>query len=191
MTTELNSEAIIENEISALKHGKVIVYPTEAVWGIGCDPDDQVAVETLLKLKNRPVEKGLILVAETVSQAAHFFDFDAVPIEKRADIFSSWPGPVTWLLPAKKTCPTWVTGGSDLVAIRVSAHPTVRRLCKEFGKAIVSTSANVTGTDPCMTIDACREVFGENVAFYVDEPLGGNTRPSEIKHSLTGETLRT
>ena len=179
-----------KNEIEALLRGELVVYPTEAVWGIGCDPDNEEAVLKLLEAKQRPVEKGLILVAQNVSQCTDYFDYEAVPIEKRAEIFSSWPGPVTWLLPAKSTAPKWVTGGSDFIAIRVSDHPTIQRMCKAFNKPIVSTSANITGTPVCEKLEEAKEVFGDKVAFYVDEALGGNTKPSVIKHSITGEIFR-
>ena len=186
------TETIVKptNEIEALQQGELIVYPTEAVWGIGCDPDNEEAVLKLLEAKQRPVEKGLILAAANVSQCLDYFDFDAVPIEKRAEIFSSWPGPITWLLPAKSTAPKWITGGSDFIAIRVSGHLTIQRICKTFNKPIVSTSANITGTPVSTTMAEAIEVFKDQVAIYVDEALGGNDKPSVIKHSITGEIFR-
>ena len=188
--SNIDSHQPPQNEVEALLRGELVVYPTEAVWGIGCDPDNETAVLKLLEAKQRPIEKGLILVAQNVSQCTDYFDFEAVPIEKRAEIFSSWPGPITWLLPAKSSAPQWITGGSDFIAIRVSDHPVIQRMCKAFGKPIVSTSANVTGTPTCTDIDETKQVFGSKVAFYVDEALGGNTKPSVIKHSISGEIFR-
>ncbi|GAB3001476.1 L-threonylcarbamoyladenylate synthase type 1 TsaC [Psychrosphaera aestuarii] len=178
------------NEIEALQQGCLIVYPTEAVWGIGCDPDNEDAVMKLLEAKQRPVEKGLILVAQNLSQCHDYFDFDKVPIEKRPEIFSSWPGPVTWLLPAKASAPKWITGGSDMIAIRISAHPTIQRICRTFNKPIVSTSANRTTEPVCKNLAEAIKVFGSQVAIYVDEALGGSEKPSVIKHSITGEVFR-
>lgn len=189
-STSTNNELTVSNEIEALTQGKLIVYPTEAVWGIGCDPANERAVMSLLEAKQRPVEKGLILVAANLSQCLEYFDYEAVPIEKRAEIFSSWPGPITWLLPAKSSTPTWITGGSDVIAIRISAHPTIQRICKTFNKPIISTSANITGTPVCTELNDAQRVFGNKVAFYVDEALGGNTKPSVIQHSITGEIFR-
>ncbi len=178
------------NEIEALEQGELIVYPTEAVWGIGCDPDNESAVMKLLALKQRPIEKGLILVAQNVSQCLDYFDYEKVPIEKRPEIFSSWPGPITWLLPAKATTPKWLTGDSDMIAIRISAHPTVQRMCKSFNRPIVSTSANITGTEVCKTMGDAIKVFGKSVAIYVNESLGCSDKPSVIKHAITGEIFR-
>lgn len=178
------------NEIEALQQGELIVYPTEAVWGIGCDPENEAAVMKLLAAKNRPVEKGLILVAQNLSQCHDYFDFDKVPIEKRPEIFSSWPGPITWLLPAKASAPRWITGGSDMIAIRISAHPTIQRICKTFNRPIVSTSANRTTEPVCNNIGEAMKVFGSDVSIYVNESLGGSDKPSIIKHSLTGEIFR-
>ena len=188
MTESLVPE--LSTEVQALVDGKVIVYPTEAVWGIGCDPRDEAAVFKLLELKNRPVEKGLILIANDYGQLLPYVDDKNIPMHKRADIFSRWPGPVTWLLPAATDAPKWITGGSELIAVRVTDHPTVKRMCVEFGGAIVSTSANITGEPTPETISEIKNVFADGVAAYVDEPLGGNTQPSKIINGFTGETMR-
>lgn len=180
----------LSTEVRALVDGKVIVYPTEAVWGIGCDPRNEAAVLKLLELKNRPVEKGLILIANDYGQLLPYVDDKSIPMHKRADIFSRWPGPVTWLLPAASDAPQWITGGSELIAVRVTDHPTVKRMCVEFGGAIVSTSANITGEPTPKTISEIEKVFADGVAAYVDESLGGNTQPSKIINGFTGETMR-
>lgn len=177
-------------EIQALKQDKVVIYPTEAVWGIGCDPTSETAVFELLRLKQRPVEKGLILIASDYSQLLPFVDDNKIPIERRLEIFGRWPGAVTWLMPVKAGTPDWITGGSELVATRVTAHPTARRMCQEFGGAIISTSANLTGQPTPETLDELKQVFGDEVASYVDEPLGENKNPSTIINALTGQVLR-
>lgn len=191
MTENLvNTSLTMKPEIDVLHRGELIVYPTEAVWGIGCDPDNEHAFNKLLIAKGRPIHKGVILIASDYSQALPYVDDQRIPIERRAQILSSWPGPVTWLLPAKSTAPHWLTGGSELIAIRVTSHPTVRRLCKEFGKALVSTSANYSGQPTPHNLDEVKQVFAEQVAFYVDEPLGGHSRPSKILNAMTGEVVR-
>jgi L-threonylcarbamoyladenylate synthase len=174
----------------ALANEEVIIYPTEAVWGIGCDPTSEEAVRRLLELKRRPVEKGLILIAKDYSQLLPYINDAAIPMDKRAEIFSSWPGPFTWLMPASETAPRWITGGSDLIAVRVTAHPTVRRLCSEFNGAIVSTSANFTGQDTPDSLSELKQQFQNNVSCYVDEALGNASSPSTIRNAMTGETLR-
>ncbi|WP_404341603.1 L-threonylcarbamoyladenylate synthase [Pseudoalteromonas mariniglutinosa] len=176
--------------VDALQQGGVIVYPTEAVFGLGCDPDNQAAVEKLLAIKQRPVEKGLILIADNYGQLLKYVDDAKLPLDKRADIFSQWPGAITWVMPAAKSTPKWLTGQFDSIAVRVTNHPEVKALCQQFGKPLVSTSANLTGQPTVMTLSQAKQEFAERVDFYVDAPLGGNSQPSVIKDAMTGQIFR-
>ncbi|WP_440054631.1 L-threonylcarbamoyladenylate synthase [Pseudoalteromonas sp. T1lg65] len=190
MNKESNSQSLAYTAVEALAGGEVICYPTEAIFGLGCDPDNQKAVDTLLALKQRPVDKGLILIADNYAQCLRYIDDAKIPMDKRADIFSSWPGPVTWVLPAKASTPKWLTGQHSTLAIRITAHPIVKQLCREFGKPIVSTSANFAGQSPAMSIEEAKRLFADKVAFYVGGELGGNTQPSIIKDATTGKVIR-
>ncbi|MGH6977933.1 MAG: Sua5/YciO/YrdC/YwlC family protein, partial [Brevundimonas sp.] len=136
----------------ALHAGGVIAYPTEAVWGLGCDPFDEAAVLRLLAIKQRPVDKGLILIAASVTQLDGLADWDALPDARRDDVLASWPGPHTWIMPATARVPRWITGVHDGVAMRVSAHPVVIALCDAFGGVLVSTSANPAAAPPPRTL---------------------------------------
>lgn len=176
--------------VAALKHKQVIVYPTEAVWGIGCDPQSETAVNHLLEIKQRPIEKGLILIAANFSQLEKYVELARLSDDIKQQIFDSWPGAVTWLLPCSDLAPLWITGGSELIAVRVTDHPTVIDLCNEFDDAIVSTSANITGQPTCDHLAEIEALFSDQVAVYVDEPLGGNTQPSTIKNAFTGNVVR-
>ena len=117
--------------LDALHRGGVIAYPTEGVWGLGCEPSDEVAVQRLLDLKHREREKGLILVAGNQLQ----FDWllEDLPESQRNRLTLSWPGAVTWLVPHRGRVPEWISGQHDTVALRVSAHPVVRNLCLAYG----------------------------------------------------------
>lgn len=172
-----------------LKLGELLAYPTEAVFGLGCDPDNEIAVHKLLALKKRPIEKGMILVANTYSQLLPYVDDAKIPMNMRSEIFSSWPGPVTWLLPASKQCPKWVTGDSELVAVRVSQHLVVSQLCELFGKPLISTSANVSGAKPATTPAHLFHQFDKTL-LLVDGELGGANKPSQIRHGISGQTIR-
>lgn len=182
----------IENSaliMHTLQKGGVIAYPTEAVYGLGCDPDNEDAVYKLLLLKKRSVDKGLILVAKTYSQLSPYIDDKKIPLHMRTEIFSSWPGTVTWLLPASKQSPKWVTGDSDLIAVRVTRHAVVNQLCELFGKPLISTSANVTGTKPAINAKQLYQQFDKTL-LLVDGALGGANKPSQIRHGVTGQTIR-
>lgn len=175
--------------VEILKNQNVIAYPTEAVFGVGCDPDSEEAVYRLLELKQRPVEKGLILIAANFEQLKPYIDDSMLSDAQRQAIFACWPGPVTFVFPAKATTPRWLTGRFDSLAVRVTDHPQVIALCEAFGKPLVSTSANLTGLAPCRTDEEVRQQFGAN--FPVVEGLtGGRLNPSEIRDALSGELFR-
>lgn len=173
----------------AFDNGELLVYPTEAVIGIGCDPDNEVAVRQVCQLKQRDIAKGVILVADNYSRVLKYVADHQIPMDKRTEIFSSWPGPVTWLLPKSADAPPWVTGEHDAIAIRVSAHPGVKALCTRLDSAIVSTSANLAGQEAVRTIDDARQIFGDNV-IYIEGDTGGNDAPSIIKDAFTGNIIR-
>ena len=187
---KVKQDKMVSAEVSAIQAGKLIVYPTEAVWGIGCDPLNEQAVMALLEAKQRPVDKGLILIASDYQQLKAYVDEDKLTEQKLAQIFDTWPGAYTWLLPASDKAPSWITGGSELIAVRVTQHSSVVRMCNEYAGAIVSTSANVTGTPTEHELDKVKQVFADKVAVYLDEPLGGNTQASTITNSLTGQVIR-
>lgn len=179
----------LEHCVAALRQGEVIAYPTEAVFGVGCDPDNQLAVERLLALKQRPVEKGLILIASDYAQLLPYVDDSLLSAECLARILHSWPGPVTWVMPAKSSVPRWLTGQFDSIAVRVSDHPDVRRLCQAFGKPLTSTSANLTGLPPCRLEQEVVAQFGTQLA-VLSGLVGGRENPSEIRDAQTGTVLR-
>lgn len=173
----------------AFEHGEVFAYPTEAVFGLGCDPLNEAAVLRLLKLKDRPLHKGLILIASNQSQLEPFADFSSLSTNRLREIENSWPGPNTWLVPKKVATPDYLTGGSDLIAVRVSAHNVVKRMCDELGSALVSTSANTTGAQPARNQQEVVAQFADAV-HCVKGRVGEQHSPSQIRNALTGEIIR-
>lgn len=179
----------IASAIAVLNKEEVIAYPTEAVFGVGCDPDSEAAVYRLLDLKQRPVDKGLILIAANFEQLKPYIDDSKLTEEQRQAVFARWPGPVTFVFPAKPTTPRWLTGRFDSLAVRVTDHPLVIALCTAYGKPLVSTSANLSGLPPCRTAQEVIEQFGADFP-VIDAPTGGRQNPSEIRDALTGELFR-
>jgi tRNA threonylcarbamoyl adenosine modification protein (Sua5/YciO/YrdC/YwlC family) len=169
--------------------GKVFAYPTEAVFGLGCDPLNEAAVYKILSLKQRPVEKGMILIAKSVEQILPFVEFEKVLPQTQQMIHDSWPGPVTWLLPKSSKTPAFISGDSEMVAVRVTAHPLVREMCEAVNSPIVSTSANPASEEPARSTSEVNTYFGESV-LLVDGNLGEQKTPSKIIHSKTLETIR-
>jgi L-threonylcarbamoyladenylate synthase len=182
--------ATLQSVIQALNDGGVIAYPTEAVFGLGCDPDNEAAVLKLLAIKQRPVEKGLILIAANYSQLLPYVEDSAIPLEKRTQIFSSWPGHVSWVLPASKTAPKWISGQFDSIAVRVSAHPVVQQLCAAYGKPLVSTSANLSGQPSITDPIELEQSLGSKLSAIMPGALGGATQPSQIRSAITGDIVR-
>ena len=180
----------IDEAVAALRRGGVIAYPTEGVWGLGCDPFDEAAVLRLLALKRRTVDKGLILVASSTAQLDGLADWSALPRAHADAVLCSWPGPHTWILPATARVPRWITGDHDGVAVRVSAHPVVAALCTAFGGAIVSTSANRAAEPP----PRARGELAAGIAAGVDAIVAGETaglaQPTPIRDARDGTILR-
>jgi L-threonylcarbamoyladenylate synthase len=174
----------------ALRAGGVIAYPTEGVWGLGCDPFDEAAVLRLLALKQRSVDKGLILVADGIAQFDGLAEWDALPPGRHDEIAASWPGPNTWIVPATARVPRWITGTHAGVAMRASAHPVVAALCRAFGGAIVSTSANPAGAPAPVRLAELDPAMRASVDGVVAGETGGRDRPSDIRDALTGTLLR-
>lgn len=179
----------VSQSCELLNSGKVLAYPTEAVFGLGCDPDCENAVLTILSLKNRPIEKGLILIAANFEQLIPYIDEKSLTEQQKKMMFSSWPGPVTWVVPKNPATPYFLTGKFDSIAIRVSAHPLVNQICTQFAKPLVSTSANISGKEPCRTVNEIEKQFGIDFPILGGE-TGNRTNPSEIRDITTGNIIR-
>lgn len=173
----------------AILRGGVIAYPTEAVWGLGCDPWNCQAVTRILALKNRPVEKGLILVAASVEQVR--FLLEPLPESVQKEARSYWPGPVTCLLPdVNKQIPDWVRGDHSSIAVRVSEHPVVKALCETTDMPLISTSCNPAGQKPALNAQQILGYFDGQLDQIVPGDLGGNQKPSRIIDIVSGKQLR-
>lgn len=180
----------LRRAIEALRRGGVIACPTEAVWGLGCDPFSERAVLRLLDIKRREVAKGLLLVADDIAALDGLVDWDALPGDRRAVVLASWPGPSTWVVPARPAVPRWITGDHDGVAVRVSAHPLVAALCRGFGGPLVSTSANAAGEPPARTEAELAPRLREAVDVVLPGATGGLERPTAIRDARSGQVLR-
>ena len=171
-----------------LRNGGILAYPTEAVYGLGCDPLNPAAVDRLLVLKGRAAAKGLILIAADFGQLAPFV---RLPDKDRmAAIEASWPGPNTWIFEAADATPWWLTGGRDTIAVRVTAHAGAAALCRAFGGALVSTSANRAGLRPARSPLEVRHQLPRGIDLILSGTLGGAARPTRIRDARTGATLR-
>ncbi len=178
----------LQRAAQTLRAGGIVAYPTEAVYGLGCDPWNETAMRRLLTLKQRPAEMGVILIASRIEQLEPFITpLDEATLTK---LQATWPGPVTWIVPARAETPAWLRGAHTTIAVRVTAHPIAAALCEAAQSALVSTSANRTGEPPARDADAVRHVFGDTVDYILSGEVGGLDRPTEIRDVRTGEVIR-
>ncbi len=171
----------------AIRRGGLVAYPTEAVYGLGCDPRDPVAVLDLLALKSRPLHKGLILIAADFDQLRPFVA--ELGTARMREVLGSWPGPHTWLLPARSATPEWLTGEHATLAVRVTAHPVASALCRLAGP-LVSTSANPAGRHPARDPLTVRRYFDDALDAIVTGPVDRTRGPSAIRDAASGRLLR-
>ena len=178
----------IADAAALMKRGGVVAYPTEGVYGLGCDPLNADAVQRLLAVKARAADKGLILIASNQAQLDDFL----LPVspEVQMQLDRDWPGPVTWIIPCSRQVPELVRGGRPTLAVRVTAHAVAARLCDAFGGALVSTSANHSGEPPCMDAASVEATLGADIDAIINAPLGGLTGPTPIFDAVTGQQLR-
>ena len=177
----------LELAAQAILAGGVIACPTEAVYGLSCLPTHQLAVQKLIELKKRPLEKSFIIAAASISQLHGFVETETSPMID--EISASWPGPVTWILPAHSQVPAWLCGESNELAVRVTAHPVLSGLCSHCGP-LISTSANLSGVEPARSAEQVHQYFPGLLDYVLDGKLGASSRPSEIRHGRDGSILR-
>ncbi len=171
-----------------LRAGGVIAYPTETVYGLGCDPLDHDAVERILQLKQRPAEKGLILIAANLQQLLPYIDIqDPALLEK---LEQTTQRPTTWICPLHANTPCWLSGRHDSIAVRITTSPTTKALCQNFGGAIVSTSANPTGHQPARTPLTVRRYFNQQLDYILGAERELHTQPSQIVDLISGRVIR-
>ncbi len=176
--------------VAALRAGGVIAYPTEAVYGLGCDLQQRAAFLCLFALKQRPATQGVLLIGADFAQVAPYIDLAATPAAALARAQASWPGPHTWVFPRAPGVPAWIAGGHRGIALRVTAHEPAAALCRTFGGALVSTSANRHGELPARCAAEVRAAFGDDLDAVFDAPVGGLEHPTPIRDAISGETLR-
>ncbi|QCI21323.1 L-threonylcarbamoyladenylate synthase type 1 TsaC [Buchnera aphidicola (Hyperomyzus lactucae)] len=167
----------------------VIAYPTESMFGLGCDPTSEEAVKKLLFLKKRTIEKGFILVASDFDQVRMYINENDLSKKQKNKIFCYWPGPFTFLLPAKYNVPYWLTGKFNTIAVRISAHIGIIQLCNAFGKAVISTSANISNMNPCITSEEVFKCFGKDFPLLSGK-IGNERHPSRIINIINGNIIR-
>lgn len=176
----------LQQAIISLQSGGVIAYPTEGVWGLGCLWTDEAAIKEILRLKQRPLEKGMIVLCSRISDIEpYLLPLTAADIRQ---IEQDYPHPVTWILPCKLSVSESVRGQHASIAVRFSRHPQVQALCQAVGP-IISTSANPSGLPAAMSKHDVYHYFQNQLSYILPGELGGYSKPSEIR-TLDGQRVR-
>jgi L-threonylcarbamoyladenylate synthase len=178
----------MSNKIAAhLRRGGLIAYPTESCYGLGCDPDNRLAVLRLLKLKQRLQHKGLILIASHYHQVARYLQ--PLTLTEQARLQNDGAQVITCLMPVKTSCPRWLRGEHATLAVRLTAHPYAKQLCRSSNSALVSTSANRSGQRPAKNYAECQRLFGKKV-WVLPGRVGKRKQPSTIRAWSDGKIIR-
>ena len=167
--------------------GAIFAYPTEAVFGLGCNIDNKNSINKILNLKKRDASKGLIVISDNIEKVRNLISDDYFKLFVQS---SSSAIPTTWLCPASSIVLPEVSGGSNKIAIRITRHEASRNLCKLLNSPIISTSANIAGKKPMLKIDETLDFFGNDVDYVINDKIGESTKPSRILDLITKKVLR-
>ncbi len=176
---------MLAEALAAIRRGGVVLHATEGVWGLACDPQQAAAVDKVFELKQRPANKGLVLIADSPERFARQLE----GVAHRQEVLESWPGHHTWVLPNHGQYADYVTGGRDTVACRVPGHEQARALCAGVGAPLVSTSANISGEPAIVDEAEAQRLFAGLVDVVLPGKVGSAGRASII-HGADGAILR-
>ena len=169
-----------------LVNGGVIAYPTESVFGLGCDPSNEQAVLKIMKIKKRSLEMGLVLLAPSFEIVSDWVNIN----NEQLEVFTG-PSlrPTTYIVPASDSAPKWLAVKNTL-AIRLSNDLFIKKICNLLGLPIVSTSANLHGEQPCRSADEVEKIMGSQLDYIVFKKTGSFNNPSTIIDLSSGKTIR-
>ena len=173
----------------AVEKAAVIAYPTDTIWGFGCHPLCASAAIRIMNIKQRGLEKGLILLSPELDYCKPYIsdDLSSQQIELLQESSSH---PVTWLVPASPSCPVWLTGQHATIAIRLTSHPFIVSLCSAMQAPIVSTSANRHGKPSVRNAQQARRQFANELDHIITGFNTGTGSASEIKSLRSGLVFR-
>ena len=179
------------NLLSSANHlaeGKILIHPTEGIWGIGCDALNKESFLRVYDLKRRPKNKSFILLIDSLDTISKYIN--KLSADELNFIDTVWPGPTTLLINYNEKLPDHLQNASGKIALRVSNHYPIKALLSIFNGVMVSTSANISGQNNLNNIDEIMSVFNEPDVAYFDDKLGNNNKPSKIIDLHTRAVIR-
>ena len=177
----------VDEAVKFLNKGELIGYPTEAVYGLGCDPWNKESVNKISKLKGRSPDKPFLMVISSKDQLEDLVDVSSLTDK----VWMSWPGHTTWLIKAKDSVPSWMKDKqTGKVGIRMSEHPVVVDLCNLFKKPLISTSANISGKSEIKDPSVFKKTFMTEIKYLVDGHIGNYQKTSIIIDMESEQKIR-
>ncbi|MGX5203283.1 L-threonylcarbamoyladenylate synthase [Aliikangiella sp. IMCC44632] len=170
-----------------LSQGGVIAYPTESVYGLGCNPYNESALSRILQLKQRPAHKGLIILVSQLEQAEPLIQ--PLTQAQRDMILQPNDRATTWLIPKQDSVSPLLSGASNKLAVRLTSHPFAKMICELTQQPLVSTSCNKAGKSELTQYSAVRNHWQNLVDKVVRGECGGQ-RPSRIIDLINHRVLR-
>ena len=178
----------LDSSVEWLKAGKILIHPTESIWGIGCDAFNSEAVEQVFRIKKRDLSKGFILLAESLKSIEKYIK--VIGKEDQQFLSKHWPGAYTFLIKYNDKLPKHLMNENGKIAIRVSNHLPIKALMKGFPGFMISTSANISGEKNINDPDEIINFFEQKDMAYYDESIGKNLTPSKIIDLETRDIIR-
>lgn len=178
---------LYQDAIASLKARGVILYPTDTIWGMGCDVRHDAAIEKIWQIKQRPAEKGLIVLISKIEQLSEYVE--VVP-EIAWDLVEFAEDPLTVIYPKGKNVSKHLLGPDGSIAIRLLKDEFCKGLVYRYQRAIVSTSANLSGSPSPIDFASISTEIKDQVDFILQAPQAkqAGTKPSKIvKLGLGGE----
>jgi L-threonylcarbamoyladenylate synthase len=179
----------IRQACHVLKEGKLLVYPTESVFGVGCLANNDDALIHLRSVKGRSSAKGFIVLCASMAQLQNSFPELELDQKAQSRLVEPQKHPTTWLIPFSKPLNPLLVGNNHSLAVRITQHPVAKVLCESCGP-IVSSSANPAGMAAPKTLLQAKKQLGDTVDFYLNESLGEAKKTSQIIDLRSGEIVR-
>ncbi len=180
------SDFSIRHAAHVIRSGGIIAYPTDTIYGLGCDPYDAAAVDELNKLKQRPLNKQFILLAGDIEQINPLVLLNE---EQQTRIIQTTES-TSWIIDASPQAPAWLTDKQNTLTIRISKSAFIKKLCTKLGHAIISTSANPSGKKPASNSLELHRYFHNSVHKILAHQQKLNAQPSKIIRLCDNHIIR-
>ena len=160
------SEEIIDNAVSLLNRGEIIAFPTDTVYGVGGDIFNEVAINRIFRLKNRPTNKPINALVSSEEQLKMIVE--SIPLDAISIIDKFWPGPLTVILKKKNEVSDKVTSSLDTIGVRMPNNRVALEIIKKFEKPLATTSANISDKPSPLTAEEVFNNFQEGLPMIID-----------------------